>query len=154
MKTSCLFLVLALAAIPGRSAGDRAAELDWLAGHWCGSAGTRQFEEMWLPPAGGQLIGVGRTVVEGRVVSFEFMRIGAVDGTLTFLAQPNGRSPTPFRLEASGDHWVRFENLEHDFPQQIEYRRDGNALIAEIAGPGGDGAEHRIAFAFSACGNG
>jgi hypothetical protein len=29
---------------------------------------------------------------------------------------------------------VRFENPSHDFPQRIEYRRDGNVLRAEASG--------------------
>jgi hypothetical protein len=39
-----------------------------------------------------------------------------------------------------------FENLEHDFPQRIEYQRDGDRLTATISGPGEDGEVQSISF--------
>ena len=32
------------------------------------------------------------------------------------------------------DREARFENLEHDFPQRIIYRRDGDSLTGRIEG--------------------
>ena len=66
--------------------------------------------------------------------------------------QPNGASPTVFAQEEQGEGWIRFANVEHDFPNRIEYRRAGESLKAYIAGPGRDGKELRIPFEYRRCG--
>ena len=37
---------------------------------------------------------------------------------------------------AAAEHEVVFENLEHDFPQRIIYRRQGDLMVARIEGDG------------------
>jgi len=124
---------------------------DWLAGHWCGGDATRQTEEHWLPPVNGETLGLNRTLADGRMLEFEFLRIVTHEGALAYLAQPAGRPSTAFRWTAGGDTWARFENPAHDFPTRIEYRRIDDQLRAEIAGPDGKGGEQRMGFEFQAC---
>jgi hypothetical protein len=128
-------------------------KLGWLAGHWCQDGADKRIEEQWLPPSGGLLVGMGRTVAGGKARSFEFMRIEIQDGVVTLVAQPEGVPPTPFKLTASGADWARFENPAHDFPKRVEYRRTPTGLHAEIAGPGKDGKEKVIPFEYVACGS-
>ena len=97
---------------------------------------------------------VGRTVAGGEVRSFEFLRLERRDGVVTFVAQPNGTPPTPFRLTASGPGWARFENPQHDFPTRVEYRRVGKGLHAEIAGPGEGGRDRVIGLDYLPCAGG
>ncbi len=125
--------------------------LDWMAGHWCSDSGAKSVEELWLPPRGEVLVGLGRTYTTDRTVGFEFLRIAAVDGVQSYIAQPGGEPPTHFARTAGGEDWVRFENPQHDFPQRIEYRRDGDNLYAEVAGPGNNGVEAVIRLDFRAC---
>ena len=108
-------------------------------------------EEFWFPPEGGALIGMSRTVKGDRMVAFEFLLIASVDGVVSYLAQPGGRPPTTFKRTAGGENWLRFENPQHDFPQRIEYRREGAALHAQIAGPGKDGKEKVIPYVYELC---
>ena len=128
-----------LAAAMTPASAEAGNDLAWLAGHWCMGDARDGTDELWLAANDGQLHGLSRTSRAGRIESFEFLRIQPLDGVVTYLAQPNGRLPTAFRLSASGANWVRFENPQHDFPQRIEYRRDGERLHAEIAGPGKGG---------------
>jgi hypothetical protein len=114
----------------------------------------RFVEEHWLPARGGMLISVGRTVQDGKVRGFELLRIEQRDGVVTFVAQPDGAPPVPFRLVASGPDWARFENRAHDFPQLVEYRRVATGLHASIAGPGTGGRERTISFDYLPCGPG
>lgn len=139
-------------ALCGGAAMAATPELDWLAGQWCGGEGERRIDESWLPAAGGMLIGMSRTVNGKRVETFEFMRIVSDDESASLHVQPNGEPPTVFAMAAWGEGWVRFENPEHDFPNQIEYRREGEHLHAHIAGPGQDGNELRIPFEYHRCG--
>jgi hypothetical protein len=142
-------MLLGLTA-PLRAEEAPAAPLDWLAGHWCGD-GSPRVEETWLPPVGGALHGISRTIAHDRVQAFEFLRIAEHEGALSYLAQPGGRPATAFRWTAGGADWARFENPQHDFPTRIEYRREGDALHAEIAGPDDAGGEQSIGFRFTRC---
>ncbi len=117
---------------------DRAGAIErlaWLAGCWERSAVDRTIEEQWMAPRGGAMVGMGRTVVAGRLSEYEFMRIEDRDGLLVFTASPSAQTTTSFpAIEVTADRVV-FENLTHDFPQRVIYARaaDGS-LAARIEG--------------------
>jgi hypothetical protein len=150
-------LLMALCMLAAFDAVTRAAEsaaapdLGFLVGHWCLEARGERIEEYWLPAAGDVMLGVGRTVKDGKTASFEFFRIEAKAGLTNYLAQPQGAPPTAFGLAAAGPGWARFENPRHDFPQRVEYRRTTTGLHAQIAGPGDGGKETVIAFDYRPC---
>jgi Domain of unknown function (DUF6265) len=124
----------------------------WMAGRWCTTSANERSEEVWLAPAGGLMVGMGRTVSVARAkAQFEFLRIEMRDGVPSYLAQPQGRPAVEFRQVQGDQRSVRFENLAHDFPKRIEYRRDGDALHAQISGPGKEGREFAIAFTYTSC---
>ena len=142
---------IAALLVTGAAGADPAAAPDWIGGHWCTTSGEEVFEEWWLPPHGGITIGIARSRNNDRTTGFEYLRIVELDGALTYLAQPGGKPPTAFRMTAGGAQWIRFENLKHDFPQRIEYRRYGDSLHAETAGPGPDGEERVFSFDYRRC---
>lgn len=145
-----IFLSMGIDYAPAASAGG-APSFGWLAGHWCGGETDSPVEEHWLAPGGDVMLGVGRTQRNGRTVSFEYLRIAPVDGVPTYFAHPGGRPATLFSLTEAGVDWVRFENLKHDFPQRIEYRRSVDTLRAEISGPGENGEQMVFTFEFKPC---
>ena len=145
IAASFLLIGLACAAAPNPS-------LDWLAGHWCADLGEESVEEFWLPSHGGVAVGLGRTTTKDHTTAFEYFRIVDLDGVPSYIAQPGGRPPTTFTRTAGGERWIRFENPDHDFPRRVEYRRQGDALHAEIAGPGENGTEVVIPFDYLRCG--
>jgi hypothetical protein len=153
MRKPSLATALLALGLPGLvAAGDAASPApDWIAGHWCGGTADERIEEYWMAPHGDVLLGIARTVKGGRTTSFEYLRIVVDAGVPAYVAQPGGAAPTAFRRTAGAENWVRFENPAHDFPQRIEYRRAGDALHAEIAGPGEDGKEVVIGFDFERC---
>lgn len=140
---------LALAAGTATAA---TARFDWLAGHWCGGSAERKIDEVWLPEAGGALLGMSRTVRGSGTESFEFMRLVPSGKDAGLHVQPNGVAPTSFAITGHGDGWMILENPAHDFPNRIEYRRDGQMLRASIAGPGRDGGKLEIPFEYRRCG--
>lgn len=142
--------VLMLLIGSAHSAGPDSS-VDWIAGHWCGEFGDKIIQELWLPPHGGVAVGLGRTLSADRTTGFEYFRITEIDGVQSFVAQPGGQPPTVFGRTDGGDRWIRFENPEHDFPQRIEYRRDGDSLHAVAAGPGENGKESVIRFDYRRC---
>jgi hypothetical protein len=115
---------------------DPLGSLAWLAGTWESDdpTGPRTVEH-WLAPDGGTMLGVNRTAKDGRTVFFEYLRIEAGAHGPAYLASPAGRAPPiPFAAAASGPSWIAFENSEHDFPQRIEYRREGDRLQMRVSG--------------------
>jgi hypothetical protein len=121
------------------------AQLAWLAGTWTGADGPVAFQERWTSPAGGAMLAVSRTLKGDRMVAFEFLRIVERDGSLLYIAQPNGRPPTEFMLTSITGDSVTFENPMHDFPKVIRYsKRADGSLEARVS----DGAQKAEVFVF------
>jgi len=94
----------------------------WLAGCWRAEKREAGSGEQWLPPAGGTMLGVGRTVKNGKTVEFEFMQLRLNDaGKLVFIALPSGQKEVTFVATAVSTNSVTFENPQHDFPQRVRY---------------------------------
>ena len=107
-------------------------ELAWMSGHWQTADGVT--EEDWTAPRAGLMLGVGRTVRDGAVREYEFLRLQAgADGVPVYWGSPNGATPVGFRLTEAGPGHATFDNPGHDYPQRIRYRRDGETLVATIS---------------------
>jgi uncharacterized protein DUF6265 len=131
---SMIVAVFGLSVVAQDSALDKAR---WLSGCWELRAQGRLTVEMWMPPAGGMMIGGSRTVVNGAVREFEHLRIKSDAGKLTYIALPSGQNETLFPAKEVTDSSLVFENLSHDFPQRIIYRKRGvDSIVARIEGPG------------------
>jgi len=111
------------------------ADLAWLAGCWDGSGGGREYLEQWMKPAGQTMLGMCRTVMNGKTVEHEFIQIREQEGDLFYIAKPSGQAETSFKLIKYNNQEAVFENLQHDFPQRVIYRleKDGS-LAAAIEG--------------------
>jgi hypothetical protein len=122
----------------------------WLAGCWKADNAEAGSIEQWLPPAGGTMLGMSRTVRQGRTTEFEFMELRYLpDGKLAFIAHPSGQQTAVFPLLRISDSEAVFENPEHDFPQRIVYAREGDSkLRARIEGAD-NGAQRVIEFPMS-----
>lgn len=133
-----IFLVITLVGLAGVGVPQSKAslsDLSWLSGCWQGREGSAVIEEIWSKPAGGSMMGMGRTVRGNRTVSFEFMQFREENGSLVFLPQPQGGARVSFPVKDSFAGRVTFENLKHDFPQRVIYERKGKALMwASIEG--------------------
>ncbi len=128
-----LFAVAAHAS----AAPDSLARLAWLQGCWGASGGAEAGSgEQWTSSAGGAMLGMGRTVRNGKMLDFEFFQIReTAPGKLAYIAQPGGAPPTTFLLVREDEVEFVFENPAHDFPQRIIYRRAGEtAMNARIEG--------------------
>lgn len=128
-----LITFLALLVSPALAAD--VDQLEWFSGCFTYSSPNATIEESWSKPAGGILLGYSRTIRGGKVVEYEFVRIApGPDSRLTYFAHPSGQAPAAFALRSSTPTEVVFENLEHDFPQRIIYRKSSEGLFARIEG--------------------
>ena len=119
---------------------NRLRRLAWLAGCWERRTGEQVTREMWMAPDGELMLGASRTVAGGLTREFEQLRLEARGDTLVYTALPSGQRETAFRSTQVSDSAFMVENLTHDFPQRISYKRRGtDSVVARIEGPGPNG---------------
>jgi len=161
LTATFLSLIVVVAASAGPNAGVRvrgqgAIDVDslvWLSGCWAQPRPDGLVEEQWMAPRGGSMLGMSRTVIGGTTTEYEFLRIAVVDGALAYVARPSGQAEAVFPLKSIADGVVKFENLSHDFPQRIIYRRNGDASVtARIEGTANGEARGRD-FPYERCAN-
>jgi hypothetical protein len=101
------------------------------------------------------MVNVGRTVQADKLVEYEMVLIREQDGRLAYEAHPSGQPSAVFMSSTVSTREVVFENLEHDFPQRVGYKRNGDALMAWIEGTR-NGQIRRIEFPYRkvGCGGG
>lgn len=91
--------------------------------------------EQWMKPAGTSILGMGRTVKNGKTVDHEFMRIEQRTDGIYFVAKPKANeSETAFKLKSFSAKEAVFENPEHDFPQRVIYRIGATKMVGRIEG--------------------
>ena len=109
-------------------------DLAWIAGAWSGKKGNMVTEEHWTAPRGGMMLGLHRDVMVSGKAAFEYLRIEQEIDGIFYLASPQGREATPFRLVEVGERRAVFTNPDHDFPQRITYWIEDGELCARIEG--------------------
>jgi hypothetical protein len=116
------------------------ASLSWLDGCWGGNVNQRNFREQWMPLRGGVLLGIGSTVFQDKLQSYEYLRIEGRPEGVFYVALPSGQKEAAFKLVSATttedqSTAFTFANPDHDFPQRIIYRRGSEGwLYATIEG--------------------
>jgi hypothetical protein len=126
----CALLCASVAAEPRKL-----ADVAFLAGSWIRSDGNSSSEEHWLQERGGMMLGLYRKVHKSGKVTWEYLRLERREEGIFYVASPNGRPETSFKLVKFGPGFAEFENPEHDFPTRIVYtlQNDGS-MKARIEG--------------------
>ena len=86
------------------------------------------------------MLGNSRTIKNGKMVEFEFLRIEArVDG-IFYVPQPSGKPPVDFKFTPTARHEAVFVNPGHsDHLKKIIYRKNADGtLTARIEGGNND----------------
>ena len=129
---------LAVALLPTMALGgdSDSGVFGWIEGCWVSP--DKSAQEVWVTDSEQSLAGFAVTLVNGEVRFYELLRIHRdIDGSWTYTAHPSGQASTSFAAVTIGTDSVLFANADHDYPQEIRYRRDGNRLIASISLLGG-----------------
>ena len=116
----------------------------FMSGCWTGpSSNGATIEEHYSAASENMLIGMTRYVRNGRVVDFEFTTVERTDSTFVMTPRPKGVKSDSFLLKDVSDGRATWENLKHDFPQRIIYRRGADgSLVARIEGMTPAGERH------------
>jgi len=136
LRTFCALPFLLLFAAHAQTPKPSISDLSFLAGCWELKSNGREINEQWMKPSGGVMLGMGRTVANGNVREYEFTQIREEkDGEIYYVAKPSGQPEASFKLVKLQNKEVVFENLEHDFPQRVIYRRQADgSLFARVEG--------------------
>ena len=136
LKKTILILVISSSAAIAQTPKPTINDLSWLTGCWEANRKGREISEQWMKPSGRMMLGMGRTVADGKTVEFEFLQIREDnDGAIHYVAKPSGQPEAAFKLIKLQNREVIFENAEHDFPQRIIYRlQPDGSLFARIEG--------------------
>jgi hypothetical protein len=134
-----------------QAAKPSAGDVGWMAGCWGFTRNGRHVVEQWLPAEGGTLMGVSRTVANGKTTEYEFLVIRSGANGLEYVAKPSKQPETVFTATRVTATEAVFENPAHDFPKKIHYTRSGDALTAAIEGPM-NGQNRRIEFPYTKAG--
>lgn len=151
IQSLCLIAIvttLGIRVAEGRLQTADITQVAWIQGCWERNSPQSTAEEHWMAPRGDNMVGMNRSVRDGRLGSHEFLIMRQQDGRIAYEAHPYGQAATVFLSITVEDGLVVFENAEHDFPQRIGYRRVGaDALEAWIEGTL-NGQPRRIDFPF------
>lgn len=135
--TTGIFLLLLSTALFAQEPGFKIENLAWISGCWTSENKDKNssVSEFWTQPAGQSMLGVGRTIKNGKTVDYEYLRIIQDDKGIFYIAKPKANAEeTPFKLTKMTGNEAVFENPAHDFPQKIIYRIEGTNLFARVEG--------------------
>jgi len=131
-----------------QTAKPAADDVGWMTGCWAFTRNGRRVVEHWTPADGGTLMGLSRTVANGRTTEYEFLLIRSGAGGLEYVAKPSGQTEAIFTATTISANEAVFENPAHDFPKRVLYKRSGDTLTAAIEGPM-NGQSRRIEFPYT-----
>ncbi|HWM28264.1 MAG TPA: DUF6265 family protein, partial [Woeseiaceae bacterium] len=130
LKVSIVALVLSLTGSISLAGNPSVDGLNWMSGCWVSIDEEAGSGEQWMLPAGGSMLGMSRTVRDGKTVAFEFLRIAEDnDGSIVLTALPSGQQMATFAMLRQSGNEVVFENLQHDFPQRVIYRLTPEGML-------------------------
>jgi hypothetical protein len=135
--TTGIFILILTTALCAQESVFKMENLGWISGCWTSENKdtNSSVSEFWTMVAGESMLGVGRTIKNGKTVDYEYLRIALYEKGIFYVAKPKANAEeTPFRLTKLTPSEAVFENPAHDFPQKIIYRRDGTNLFARVEG--------------------
>lgn len=120
-------------------------DMDWIIGTWEGADTSNGlvYKEAWTNVSKDHYAGDAETRKDGSVISSEHMEVTMQDGHHCFIVEHGESEPVTFEFTHEDEVSFVCRNDENDFPKQIEYRREGDELVAIIS-EGGPRIEFRF----------
>lgn len=140
MKLKIFITIVIALVITGWRAYDKhdLKKAEWLIGTWESKTPRGSLFENWKKISDNEFAGKSYILKNGDTTIFESIRIVEEEKQLFYIPivkDQNGGQPVRFKLKQLTDSQMIFENLQHDFPQQISYSRIGtDSLLAQISG--------------------
>lgn len=148
---SVIFGLLLFSFIAESSAQDTIdlIKLEWLIGTWKRETKREILYERWIKVSNRTFEGDSYSVNNGDTTFVEFLRLEQFGAEIFYTPKvAHNKYPVPFKLIKAIENEVVFENLDHDFPQRIIYKRNADgSLDVRIEGDR-DGEQSGADFSF------
>jgi len=109
-------------------------DFDWIIGDWSEKINEDTFIENWQKIDDDNYIGVEYYLAGSDTTMKANLKLQKMIDTWIYIAYVEGQQPVLYTLVEDNGKYV-FENLEHDFPQKIEYNiQDEYSILASIEG--------------------
>ena len=121
-----MFLGIMIIFTSSLSSGSWIGEFAELVGIW--KVDGKELYESWEHTEAFTFTGAGYTLVDGEKKIHEQLKLEITDSNIVYTAQvenQNDGKSIPFVLNLNIKESFSFENLEHDFPQKIQYKFEG-----------------------------
>ncbi len=111
------------------------ADMDWIIGDWVGGIESEGLvsTEKWIKVSDDRYAADAESRVNGELVNKEHMEISTLDGHHCLIVDHDGAEPVVFDFISEDEDGFICRNESNEFPKQIEYRREGNELVAIIS---------------------
>ena len=149
MRKISFFAILSVLLISCKGNYEEIDQLEWIAGNWKGIAQGNNVYESWTRTNDSTWTGTSRFEKEGKLLFSEKMTITKRKDILSFTSvsvEQNNGNAVQFIAHTFDPESVIFENLAHDYPQQIVYKKiSTDSLLVYIDGTM-NGQSNRIDF--------
>jgi hypothetical protein len=126
------------------------APLAWLAGCWRGMVNQREFREHWLPLRSSVMVGAGQSVMRGRMLDYQFLRLEPRPDGVYFSQFSGDRRETSFRLASTTvdnkDTIFTFANTAEGFPARLIYRHASEGWLYQTIEGTMNGSERKVIY--------
>ncbi|MEJ5048997.1 DUF6265 family protein [Chryseobacterium culicis] len=140
MKTTLILAMIGLSITSSRTPQQHEMKkIEWLLGTWETKTSKGNLYETWTRKSTTEFQGKSYYLKQKDTVLFESVRLVEIDKKLHYIVSvknQNNEQPVDFSSNLIKDPALLvFENLQHDFPQTIKYKKMGkDSLWAEISG--------------------
>ena len=113
-------------------------KLKWLVGTWVYHSSKSTLYETWMMKSDDEMFGKSYMLKDADTLIFEQIRLTLELGKYFYIptvTNQNNQMPVRFPAKSVSAHEMIFEDLQHDFPQQVKYtliRKD--SLVAVVSG--------------------
>ena len=119
--------------------------LEFLDGIW--KIEGREVYESWAKQRG-KLTGKSYKLIDGTQKVSETLEIKSLDDKIIYTAtvfNQNEGKGIPFTLNINNKEWFSFENMEHDFPNKVQYKMiSKKELQVSVVGKDGKGFSYKL----------
>ncbi len=109
--------------------------MDWIIGTWVGGVDAEGLvsKEVWTKVSEGLYAAEAETEKNGVLVTSEHMEVSVQDGHHCLIVEHGNFDPVVFNFTFEDELSFISRNDENEFPKQIEYRSEGEELVAIIS---------------------
>ncbi len=122
------FIAITMLATP--ALGADFAQMSFMSGCWKTAPGvTPEYRECYTAPKAGMMQGSSQTIEGGKTTFFEFSLVIEDGGKIVYRPFIKGVQSVDFTLTKLAAGEAVFENLTHDYPQRVIYRKGSDSKL-------------------------